>query len=353
MSDRSWSLIVSAVALWLGICGPAIAASKPNGSLVTVTPIEVRASAIRTFHKDGGKRIKIGKLEWIGGLVLSSPASVFGGYSGIDVSADGRELLAVSDAGTWLGARLSYDRAGRPTGLEAARVGPLLGSGGRALKRGRDRDAEAIRLISGSFERGRALVAFERNQRIGTFVVRKGVLAEPLSYFRPPVRLPSNKGLESVAMMRGGRYKGAVVAFAERAKDSRGHHRGWLWQRGRPQPLALTDDGEFDITDLASLADGSLVVLERRFRWSEGVQFRLRLVPKGRIKVGAVLSGITLIKADMRYEIDNMEGLALHRDAKGRTIVTLISDDNFNKLLQRTLLLQFVLPSDATKLAAR
>ena len=38
-----------------------------------------------------------------------------------------------------------------------------------------------------------------------------------------------------------------------------------------------------------------------------------------------------------------MEGLAAHTDAKGATVLTLISDDNFNSYLQRTILLQFAL----------
>jgi hypothetical protein len=37
-----------------------------------------------------------------------------------------------------------------------------------------------------------------------------------------------------------------------------------------------------------------------------------------------------------------MEGIALHRNASGETILTLISDDNFLPF-QRTLLLQFAL----------
>ena len=37
-----------------------------------------------------------------------------------------------------------------------------------------------------------------------------------------------------------------------------------------------------------------------------------------------------------------MEGLAVHRNAQGEIVLTLISDDNFSPL-QRTLLLQFAL----------
>jgi hypothetical protein len=35
--------------------------------------------------------------------------------------------------------------------------------------------------------------------------------------------------------------------------------------------------------------------------------------------------------------------MAVHRAAGGETVVSLISDDNFNRLLQRTVFLQFTL----------
>jgi hypothetical protein len=49
-----------------------------------------------------------------------------------------------------------------------------------------------------------------------------------------------------------------------------------------------------------------------------------------------------LLEADLGYEIDNMEGLSVHRGAAGETVLTLVSDDNFS-IIQRTLLLQFTL----------
>ncbi|MGL1687315.1 esterase-like activity of phytase family protein, partial [Vibrio parahaemolyticus] len=57
----------------------------------------------------------------------------------------------------------------------------------------------------------------------------------------------------------------------------------------------------------------------------------------------ARLSGDILLQVNGDFQIDNMEGVAVHRDAAGDQVVTLISDDNFNHLLQRTLLLQFTL----------
>ena len=57
---------------------------------------------------------------------------------------------------------------------------------------------------------------------------------------------------------------------------------------------------------------------------------------------GALVDGPILFEADMGYEIDNFEGIDVHRDSGGDIVLTLVSDDNFS-FLQRTLLMQFVL----------
>lgn len=67
---------------------------------------------------------------------------------------------------------------------------------------------------------------------------------------------------------------------------------------------------------------------------------RIRRIAIGDLRPGAVLDGETLIEADLGYEIDNMEGIGVHRDASGATVLTVISDDNFSPI-QRTILLQF------------
>jgi hypothetical protein len=69
---------------------------------------------------------------------------------------------------------------------------------------------------------------------------------------------------------------------------------------------------------------------------------RLRRIYGESIAKGQVADGPVLFEADMGYQIDNMEGLSVHREADGTQVLTLISDDNFSAL-QRTLLLQFAL----------
>ncbi|MGI9521363.1 MAG: esterase-like activity of phytase family protein [Hyphomicrobiaceae bacterium] len=306
-----------------------------------IRTIVVTSQHIRNFHRDGHARPIVGQLRWRGGLRLSSEDERFGGFSGLEIAPDGQSFLAVSDAGTWISGNIAY-KEGRPTAITGALSGPLKALENRPLRRSRDRDAEAVRQLRGSLQNGIAIVAFERNQRIGFFPIRDGVINGPIKYLRPPLRLPPNKGLEAVTPIRIRGHRFDLVAFAERALDRNGHHRGWIWKNGRgtPREVAMTNPGGFDITDTASLADGGLLVLERRYRLLEGVKMRLRLVPAMRL-ASKVLSGRTLIRTDMRYYIDNMEGLAVHRSPAGRTVITMISDDNFNPLLQDTLLLQF------------
>ena len=333
---------------------PPAAAQKPSLGASAVQAIEIVAKPIVSFDRPGTDRKRFGRLEWRGGLVLTSPSEHFGGWSGLTISPDGKRILAISDAGTWMTADLAYND-GRPAGLHDAKVGPLLGVGGRPLTRNRDRDAEGVTLASGTLDKGTVLISFEGNHRIGRFRIDSTGISAPIGYLRLPPeakRMKRNSSLESVAVLQGGRYKGSTVAFAERLPNNRGDHTGWIWIDGNAKAFYLSDPGEFDITDAVGLPDGGLLVLERRFRWTEGVKMRLRLLTANELAPGASLQGETLFEANMSYDIDNMEGIATHTGPRGETIITLISDNNFNTLIQRTILLQFGLAGESTAKAS-
>lgn len=317
-------------------------AKPPQGG---IRDIEVASRPITSFGRSGRQQTRFGKLDFRGGLTLTSPDKDFGGWSGLVVASDGKRLLAVSDEGAWLSAEIDY-RGAVPAGIRAARMGPIAGVAGRQLNAKRDLDAESLALAEGDFSRGQVLIGFERNHRIGRFPVVNGAVQPPTSYLRVPPearRMRSNKGFEAVTVLAGGPNKGSVVAFSERFPDNPAQHTGWIWIAGEPRRLGYRDVGDFEVTDAASLADGTLLVLERRFRWTEGVKMRLRSFPPDEVRAGNVMQGETLLEADLSYEIDNMEGLAVHRSPEGETVITMISDDNFNSFLQRTILLQFTL----------
>lgn len=352
------TLVAAAMAAaLLGVAPTAALAQKP-AALTEVRPIEVKARRIENFRRVGGTQQRFGRLIFRGGLVLTSSSPDFGGWSGLVIEPDGKRLLSVSDAGTWLTADLEYDGQ-HPSGLSNVRIGPIRAVAGSALTRSRDRDAEAVALLDGNLTRGSVLIAFEVNHRIGRFGLGAAGLSAPQGYLkRAPefARMKPNVGIEAITVLRGGPLNGAVVAFAESLLDAQRNHTGWIWPKagaGDPQRLSITQIGGFALTDAAALPDGGLLVLERYFRWTEGVKMRIRMIPAAEVKPGAIMHGETLIEADLTYEIDNMEGMSVHRGPRGETIITLISDDNFNRLLQRTVLLQFALVPAQTSAALR
>jgi hypothetical protein len=324
---------------------PALGDGKPSPIDVTTGPIEVHAQPLAGFDRLTPDNTRFGKLVWRGGLVLTSPSPHFGGWSGLVIDANGKEFLSISDAGTWMSGRLDYDKD-RPAGMSGVRLGPLQAPSGETFAGKSTRDAEGLALTAGTPVDGSALVSFERKHRILKFDVKGGVLSAATGTVPLPAAaqsLPGNSGIEAITVLRGGPRKDELVAFAESEHDARGNHIGWLWVDGTPQEFYLSNPRDFDVTDAAGLADGSLLVLERRFRWSEGVKMRLRLIRRDELQPKAVIDAEVLIEADPNREIDNMEGLAVHTGSGGETVVTMISDDNFNKGLQRTLLLQFTL----------
>jgi hypothetical protein len=332
--------------------GMVLGGSKPSTIGVRVEPIEVQAQPIAAFDRLDLEKTRFGKLTWRGGLVLTSPSANFGGWSGLALDDEGKSLVAVSDAGTWMTGTIVYD-GNRPKAVEAARLGPLEAPTGHSFTDSDDRDAEGLAVVEGTPAKGRVLISFERNHRIGWFDIDKNGLSRARSYVALPDAMKvaeDNRGLEAVTMLRGGPYKGSIVAIAERLPDGSGNHTGWIWVDGKPQAFHLVNADGYDITDVAALPNGGVLVLERRFRVPEGVKTRLRLIGGDELRPGALIHGETLLDASMNQEIDNMEGLAVHAGAAGAIIVTMISDDNFNHGLQRTVVLQFAL--DAVDLAS-
>ncbi|KAB2912544.1 MAG: hypothetical protein F9K29_18720 [Hyphomicrobiaceae bacterium] len=327
------------------------AGAPPSGP----RPIEVRARPILHFDRNRPDVKRFGDLEFRGGLVLTSPSQHFGGWSGLAMEADGKSLLAVSDIGSWLTADISYDGV-RPVALTQARLGPLRDKRGRSLRNKHEQDAEAVTLIEGNLSHGTVLIGFERLHRIGRFEIRNREVQPPTGYLKMPAearRMRSNQGFEALTVLRAGAFKGAAVAFAERLTGGSGYHTGWIWIDNEPKRFQLRDIDEFNITGAVGLPDGGLLVLERSFRWTEGVKMRLRRLMPEEVRPGARVNGRVLLQANSGYDIDNMEGIGVHRAPGGELVVSLISDDNFNSLLQRTVFLQFTLNEHGAKNVSR
>lgn len=300
--------------------------------------VAVQAKPIDAFEPRDPSRRQFGALEFRGGLVLTSAMKEFGGLSGIRMDADGAHFLAMSDKARWFRGRIVY-RNGRPIGLADVESAPMLGPDGRPLARRGWYDSEAL-----GGDGGTVYVGIERVHQIVRFDYgRHGIMARGQPIAVPPAMksLPSNKGIEGLIVVPSGRpLAGTLIAFSERGLDPAGNIKGFLIGGRSPGAFTVKRSDDYDVSDVALVPGGDILVLERRFSWTKGVAIRIRRVALASVRPDAVLDGAVLLEADMGFEIDNMEGLGVHRSATGDIVLTLVSDDNFSPL-QRTLLLQF------------
>jgi hypothetical protein len=336
-----------AVALTAAVVLPAIVpsataqmSSKRDDPPTPPAAITIASEPITAFDHREPDRRRFGMLDFRGGLVLTSPAQEFGGISSINMAADGASFLAASDRSWWLRGRITYAGT-RPTGITAAEMAPMLGPDGRRLAARGWYDTEAM-----ARDGNTVYVGIERVHRIVRFDYGKeGLLARgrPIEVPAAFRALPSNGSIESLAFVpRGsGPLGGTLIAIAERGRDRDGNHRAFLIGGPRPGQFTIKRRNDYDVSDATILPGGDLVILERKFGWTTGLYIRLRRIPIAEIRSDALVDGPVLMEADLGQQIDNMEGLGVHR-AGAETVLTLISDNNFS-MLQRTMLLQFSL----------
>lgn len=302
--------------------------------------IEIQSRLIEHFESREPTKKRFGALQFRGGLQLSSPHREFGGLSGIRIAADGANFIAVTDKAHWVRGRILY-RGDAPAGIANAEIAPMLGPDGRTLTARGWYDTESL-----AEEDGTLYVGIERVHQVVKFdYAKQGLLARAQVLPRPAAfaKLPANRGIECLATgPKQSPLAGTLIAISERALDDDKNIRGFLIGGKTPGEFTIKRIGDFDIVDCAPLPDGGFLVLERFFTWRQGVAIRLRRLSLAAIVPGAVLDGPVLMEADLGYEIDNMEGLAVHRAGNGDIVLTLVSDDNFS-VIQRTLLLQFTL----------
>ncbi len=309
--------------------------------------IAVHAHPITAFRRGQADDL-FGRLTFRGGLVLSSPSSDFGGWSGLDFDADDKTIYAVSDTGAWMAARLVRNN-GRLIGVADVRLAPILDVNGKPLVGKVNSDAEGLRITRRDGVET-ALVSFEQTPAVEAFAAAPDFATTPPRHLILPRfvnHLPTNQGLEAIAVAPiDSPLVGATVVIAERSLDRNGDHRGFVLDGPLAGPFFIRRSSDFDVTDAAFLPDGDLLILERKFSFAQGFAMRIRRIAAHNIRPGTTADGAQLINADDRDEIDNMEGMAVRTDNDGETVIDLISDDN-HSLLQRTILLQFVLNGSA------
>lgn len=324
-----------------GIAALSFASPFAQAQNLVDPPAKIQIEARRIEHFDArDPALKIfGALEFRGGLELTSSYKEFGGLSAIRLSADGTRFLAASDKARWFRGRILY-RNGAPQSLVDVETAYMLGADGRPLEWRGWYDTESI-----AEDGGTIYVGIERVHRIVRFDYGKdGLLArgQPIAVPVEFKSLPRNKGIECLAIpAKGQPLAGTLIAISERGLDDAGNILGFLIGGAAPGKFTVKRLDGFDVSDCAVSPGAELFVLERRASWTRGLATRIRRISLSKIKPGAAVDGPILMEADLGFNIDNMEGLSVHRGPSGEIVLTLVSDDNFSAL-QRTVLLQFV-----------
>lgn len=323
----------AAVALLALLAGPAVA-----------EPATVTAVRLTQFENAGiGEQTQ--GLIFRGGIELRSPTDTFGGLSAIGFTGPAGKLVMVSDRGNFVSGELIYDDAGAPLSLVGVDIAPIQNSKGADLPRAFARDAEALAIIERPGNKSVVRVGFENLTRVADFHLENGVPSGPAFDVVIPDWLTAtrtNESLEAVCVAPpASPIAGSTLLLTEGVIDNDGAHSGWLLGKNDRGPMSYRSGNATDPTDCAFLPNGDLLVLERGVVL---VNFAARLVriKAADVRPGTEMHGEVLFEA-VGGDLDNMEGLAVHRTQAGETRITIVSDNNFNDW-ERSLLLEFSLP---------
>lgn len=266
-------------------------------------------------------------VDYLGTHVWTGTDEDFGGFSGLELSADGRSYTALSDRGTVRWGSIERDNQGRIRSLSTAGRARLQDSTGTKLKPGYLGDAEGLAIDA----EGRMYVSFEGLDRIARFDDPDGPAERipPAPAFKALVR---NAGLEALAITP----EGDLLTMPERWESSKPLTPVWRFRDGKwSTAFQLPRDEVWAPVGADVGPDGKLYVLERDFRGLRGFASRVRRYAMENDKIGPPEHILTT----SLMQFDNLEGIAVWADGQGIRI-TMISDDNF-LFVQRTELVEY------------
>ncbi len=273
---------------------------------------------------------RIGRLEVLEAWRLTSPHSGFGGWSALALTAP-RRFLLVSDSG-WT-ARFALGATGA---VEALRIEPLPGTRGITKSR---RDVESIAIAPN----GDVVAGFENTNKLRRY---DAALTHGLGAAKPTAMADwsGNAGPEAMTRLADGRW--LVVAEGPRSGTGRSH--AVVFDRVPSDPAARQTRFDYDsqgkgaVTDIATLRDGRVVIVHRRFRLPFGFSTTIAIADPRRISGEHSWTSQAVGTIDRAPLSDNFEGIAIDPDPVC-DCVWIVSDDNRSSW-QQSLLLKLRLP---------
>ena len=273
--------------------------------------------AIPTLKAD----VKKWKLEQVGFLNIDRNEKDYGGFSGLLIKNAGAEALVVTDKSFFFVLKLRRDDNDILTGYSVIKKGRILSSKGEHLN-GRNTDSESIAMDANN----NYYISFESNHRImmHTEVEGKGIFVPKHPMFR---KLSVNKGIEALAVDDENR----LIAIPEKPPLGISDIPIFRLQNNKWEIIKYVEiEDNFLVTDAEILPMGLLLILERKFSWTQGFKTRFRLISLDKFDNTEPI----IVFTSTANQFDNLEGMTFWKDKKGEMRILTVSDDNFHPLQQ-------------------
>ena len=273
--------------------------------------------AISTLEAD----VKKWKLEQVGFLNIDRNKKDYGGFSGLLIKNAGTEALVVTDKSFFFVLQLRRDDNDFLTGYSVIKKGRILSSKGEHLN-GRNTDSESIAMDANN----NYYISFESNHRImmHTEVEGKGIFVPKHPMFR---KLSVNKGIEALAVDDENR----LIAIPEKPPLGISDIPIFRLQNNKWEIIKYVKmEDNFLVTEAEILPMGLLLILERKFSWTQGFKTRFRLISLDKFDNTEPI----IVFTSAANQFDNLEGMTFWKDKKGEMRILTVSDDNFHPLQQ-------------------
>lgn len=255
------------------------------------------------------------KADYIGSYTWRLDDPAFGGFSGLELTTDGRAFTAITDRGAITAGVLIRDSLGKVTGVENANLLPIMNLNNEAV-RGLDADPEGLAIDRS----GRIYISFEGHHRIWAYA-EPGAIAEAIPQHDHFAGLQRNSGMEALAVDAQGR----IYTLPERSGRMDRPFPVYRYDGQWSQPFTLPRDGGYMPVGADFGPDGRLYLLERDFRGVFGFFTR---ISRFEINESSAGSREILLETAQPFQ-NNFEGLAVWQDTEGALRMMLLSDDNF------------------------
>lgn len=291
-------------------------------------PLRPRVSLIAALLAVSSSAAADPAAEYVGSFHWGSSNEAFFGFSGIEVTDDGRQFFIIGDSSQLIQGSFGRDDSGKIRSVSVTSVGSLRASDGSSIRGTPFEDSEGLAALpDGSFA-----VSFEGKHRVNLYAAIDGP-ATPLPRPREFAAFVHNSALEALAADD----RGTLYAVPEKAgglvKDFPVfRYRDGSWD----VPFGIPRNGSYLPVGADFGPDGRFYLLERQFLGVLGFSSRVR---RFAISGDTIGEGEVLLRTPARRH-DNLEGLSVWRDDMGDIRLTMVSDDN-NLPIQRTEIVEY------------